>query len=174
MPKSCLCVFSGHSLWERKTHKQNSPGNPPKIPGQSCENFVYVFFFFMCFFRSLVLHNFGLLGACRPFRLVILAIQSRSGESWLPSWPSKQGLPSSTILVHPHSLCKGFPGRWCISHSLPTLRNAFWESGCFIGIWPHPRARSGCCARLPGSESFRIPIRPPTSSDLPSDFGWER
>ena len=23
---------------------------PPKMPGQSLENFVYVFFFFMCFF----------------------------------------------------------------------------------------------------------------------------
>ena len=46
VPKFCLCVFGGHSLWGRKTHKQN----PPKIPGQSCENFVYVFF--SLFFRS--------------------------------------------------------------------------------------------------------------------------
>ena len=37
----CLCVFfSGHSLWGRKTHKQNPP---PKIRGQSREICVYVF-----------------------------------------------------------------------------------------------------------------------------------
>ena len=49
MPKICLCVFlfSGHALWGRKTHKNKIS---PKIPGQSRENFVYVFFFFMCVF----------------------------------------------------------------------------------------------------------------------------
>ena len=36
VPRICSCFFlSGHSLWGRKTHKEN----PPKIPGQSRENF---------------------------------------------------------------------------------------------------------------------------------------
>ena len=52
MPKFCLCVFFGSSLMGEKKHINKVP---PKIPGQSCENFVYVFFFFMCFFRSLVM-----------------------------------------------------------------------------------------------------------------------
>ena len=40
--KSCLCVFSGHSLWGRKTHKQNPPtpksrDNPLGLPSlQKC------------------------------------------------------------------------------------------------------------------------------------------
>ena len=51
MPKICLCVFSGHSLWGEKKHINKSP---QKIPGQSREIFVYVFFS-LCvfFFRSL-------------------------------------------------------------------------------------------------------------------------
>ena len=35
-----VCFFSGHSLWGRKKHINKIP---PKIPGQSRENFVYVF-----------------------------------------------------------------------------------------------------------------------------------
>ena len=47
MPKYCFFFFFGSVLMgEKKTHKQNSP----EIPGQSREMFVYVFFFFMCFF----------------------------------------------------------------------------------------------------------------------------
>ena len=49
MPKICLCVFfSGHSLWERK----NINKIPPKVPGQSRESSVYVFFS-LCVFFSL-------------------------------------------------------------------------------------------------------------------------
>ena len=38
--------FSGHSLWGRKTHKQNSPQNPGTIPWKFCLRVL----FFMCFF----------------------------------------------------------------------------------------------------------------------------
>ena len=47
--KVVYVFFSGHSLWGRRKHINKIP---PKIPGQSRENFVYVFFFFMCIFRS--------------------------------------------------------------------------------------------------------------------------
>ena len=53
MPKNCfyVCFFcSGHSLWGRKKHINKIP---PKIPGQSREHFVYVFFFLYLFFFSL-------------------------------------------------------------------------------------------------------------------------
>ena len=44
-----LCEFfcRGHSSWGGKTHKQN----PPKIPGQSCENLV-MFYSSLVFLRS--------------------------------------------------------------------------------------------------------------------------
>ena len=35
-------------MGKKKAHKQN----PPKIPGQSREDFAYVFFLFVCLFRS--------------------------------------------------------------------------------------------------------------------------
>ena len=38
--------FSGHSLWGRKTHKQNPPQNPGTISWNVCLRV----FFFMCFF----------------------------------------------------------------------------------------------------------------------------
>ena len=42
VPKSCLCVlFEVIPCGGERTHKQN----PQKIPGQSQENFVYVFFY---------------------------------------------------------------------------------------------------------------------------------
>ena len=49
VPKYCLCVFLGHSLWGRKTHKQSPPNiqrrkihpkNPPKI-----KKFIWTIFF---------------------------------------------------------------------------------------------------------------------------------
>ena len=43
--KFCLCVFSGHSLWGRKHINKI----PPKIPGESREKFVYVFFLYVFF-----------------------------------------------------------------------------------------------------------------------------
>ena len=47
-----MCFCSGHSLWGRKHISKI----PPRIPGQSCEYFVYVFFFFMCFFSLTQAH----------------------------------------------------------------------------------------------------------------------
>ena len=44
MPKSCLCVFFGSFLMGEKKHINKIP---PKIPGQSRENFVYVFFLYV-------------------------------------------------------------------------------------------------------------------------------
>ena len=41
--------FSGHSLWGRKTHKQNPPLNSGTIPGKFC----LCDFVFMCFFSQI-------------------------------------------------------------------------------------------------------------------------
>ena len=47
VPKICLCVFFGSFLMGEKKHINKIP---PKIPGQSRENFVYVFFSLCVFF----------------------------------------------------------------------------------------------------------------------------
>ena len=44
--KFVYVFFCGHSLWGRKTHKQNSPKNPGTIPWTFCLRVL----FFMCFF----------------------------------------------------------------------------------------------------------------------------
>ena len=52
--QKCVCVFFffGSFLMGDKKHINKIP---PKMPGQSRENVVYVFFLFMCFCRSLFL-----------------------------------------------------------------------------------------------------------------------
>ena len=42
-------------MGEKKAHKQN----PPKIPGQSPDIFVYVFFLYVCFFHVGILKSLG-------------------------------------------------------------------------------------------------------------------
>ena len=45
MPKICLCVFGGHFLWGRKTHKQNPPQSWENLVKKKLMCFLFMFFF---------------------------------------------------------------------------------------------------------------------------------
>ena len=66
--------------------KKHLNKTPPKIPRQSRENFVYVFFFFMCFFSLPTLLPVAAWLAITEKKTPVL------GHCWLASRPVKHGI----------------------------------------------------------------------------------
>ena len=117
--KICLCGFGGVIPYgEEKTHTQN----PQKIPGQSREKLVYVFFFCSFVFRSRLIFKYGTeLG---PFELRL------ETASWGVVLPTFRRSRNSCVFVL-HDLFKAekryFPpfGDFCCLFS---RWNVFWKT----------------------------------------------
>ena len=90
-----MCLFSGHSLWGKNTHTNKVP---QKIPGQSREIFVYVFFSLCVFFAP----NFHPLS---PLSLVYQKSQrfrkGVGGRELATNDPSKQPQKNSPVVCPP-------------------------------------------------------------------------